>query len=133
MRTETGHSLIEVMVACSIIGVVLATTTTAIAFGIHTVADARRSAEAERVAAYQLELLLKKNREREPVLEGSQRYDQDGRASGEGGYLASWVVEPNRPIAGAGRVVVSVGFRGATGRERAIRLVSYLSGDAAAP
>jgi hypothetical protein len=118
--------LIEVMVACAILGVVMATTANAIAFGAQMVGDARRRGEAERIAAFQMEPLLKVARDGGSVTDGAHRYDNDGRSSLDGPYDAQWNVEPDRPIPGAGRLSVAVAFTGMAGHRRAIGLVSYL-------
>ncbi len=121
-RAVRGSSLIEVMVASSILLIVLTSTSMAIAFGVRHVGHTRRVAEAERIAASQMEALLIEGRRNAPLLDnsgrfatprprdtaGRQRFSADGRADKDGDYFAKWTIQLNKPVEGGLRLRVDV-------------------------
>lgn len=138
MDRRRGSSLIEVMVASAILLAVLTATASAIAFGVGTIGHSRHVADAERIAAGQMEALIVEGHEQDPLLDpfgrfaaprprniaGTQRFAADGRADAEGEYVAKWTVQENRPIVGGLRLRVDVSWREG-GTPRSIGLTTY--------
>jgi type II secretory pathway pseudopilin PulG len=118
-------TLIEVMVAGSILSIVLTTTATALVFGFTTTGRARRAAAAERIAAGHLEMLVLENRLRTVPPSGSIRFNLEGQTDPAGAFTSTWSLDPNRPVPGASRLAVDV--RWEDGGTRSSRLVTYLS------
>ena len=125
MKTLRATSLIEVMIAASILLIVLTSTSMAIAFGVRHVGHTRRVAEAERIAAAQMESLLVDGRRTAAVVDpngrfavprprnngGSQRFSADGRADDDGDYTATWTIQSDRPVVGGLRLHVEVSWQ----------------------
>lgn len=117
-------SLVEVMIAGSILAVILSTSAMLLGFGFERTGDARRSAAAERIAASHLELLLLENAAGGIPSQGRRRFDVEGQADPRGAFVSSWTLERDRPVPGASRLAVEVGWN--VDRPRTQKLVTYL-------
>jgi len=114
-----ASSLLETMVAMTIMLIILSSTVAVISFGATVMGKYRRHAEAERIAASHMESLL---RLRSVPSSGSERFSADGRVDAGGPYVSSWQLQTNRPIRSAGRLVVTV----ADGAPHEAQLVTYI-------
>ena len=133
-----ASSLLEVMVASAILLTILTSTASAVAFGVMHVGHSRRVAEAERIAAGQMEALIVEGRLAVPTTDpfgrfnvptppsqrGSNRFSSDGRPQAAGDYLAQWTVEEDRPIVGGLRLHVKVDWED-RGARRSLGLTTY--------
>ena len=124
MTRWRAATLIEVMVAGAILAIVLSTVAAAMAFGFNATAQARRSAAAERIAAGHLETFILQNRLGGLPARGQVRVNDEGQEDPFGAFTSSWLLEPNKPVAGASRMAVEVTWN--DGFERTTRIVTYL-------
>jgi len=119
-----GLTLLEVLIAGSILTMVLANTAMLMGFAFERSGDARLSAAAERIAASHLETLLYEHKHGGIADSGRVIFDATGRVDPRGQFVSSWVLEPDRPMVGASRLAVTVAWVGQ--RPRTQRVVTYL-------
>lgn len=125
MTRWRAATLIEVMVAGTILAIVLSTVAAAMSFGFSTSAQSRRAAAAERIAAGHLETLILQNRLGGVPARGVVVVNDEGQDDPFGKFTSSWSLEPNKPVPGASRIAVEVSWN--DGFARTTRLVTYLA------
>lgn len=124
MQSPRALTLLEVMVAGTILGVVLSATAAALSFGFNSTKHARRLAAAERLAGSHLETLLVEHARGPVPARGSIRFNEEGQQDPAGLFTSTWSLEPNRPVSGAFRLAVEVVW--VDHSERRLRIATYL-------
>jgi hypothetical protein len=128
-------SLLEVLVAGSILAAGLAAIASAVPLVLQVMVDVREMSDADRVTAATVEQVVMTWAADPARLEarGSFRADATGRENASGRFAVAWSLEPDRPVPGNTRVDVTVTWTAANRRARRRQLLTYVTGTETPP